>query len=90
VRLSSSNPDAALKWTVGAFYSDSTQHDTHVSIDLYFSAYLGMDPYVSEFTGSLYSYDKQIAGFGQVDWEVVKGLTLTAGARIASTKSSFY
>lgn len=90
VRLSSSNPDAALKWTVGAFYSDSTQHDTHVSIDPYYSAYLGMDPYVSEFTGSLYSYDKQIAGFGQVDWEVVKGLTLTAGARIASTKSSFY
>lgn len=34
--------------------------------------------------------DKQIAGFAQADWEIVDGLTLTAGVRVSENKFSIF
>ena len=34
--------------------------------------------------------DKQLAGFAQVDWEVVDNLTLTGGVRVSDTKYSIF
>lgn len=103
VRLQSQDPDAALKWTVGVFYSDAREADYNLVEDVYLDQLLenafGLN--VAQFFGTplaggkytfigrTVSHDKQIAGFGQIDYKPIKDLTLTAGLRVASTKFSY-
>jgi len=42
-----------------------------------------------EYHGSEFSRDLQLALFGNIDWSLTKRLTLNAGLRVESTKSSF-
>lgn len=98
VRVQSNNPDSALKWVFGGFYSHSKQtarqfvQDTFLP-DLFF-ARNGVPFEVAFGQGladGLYTFvldkavsvDKQIAGFAQVDWTIAEKLTLTAGVRVA-------
>jgi outer membrane receptor protein involved in Fe transport len=103
-RIESSNPGSPLKWTIGAFYGDndqsSLQANTAPTLDAAFRQVLGLT--AQQFFGvPLYqgaytfyatrtSSDEQKALFGQADYEVANGFTLTAGVRQAWTKFAFH
>jgi len=93
-----------LNWVVGAFYQKSKQEaDEFVrspDLDVFFNSYFGAptdailgsgltQPGDIAYSGVDRSRDSQIAGFGQVDFEVLPGLTLIAGARYAKNKFDF-
>lgn len=96
VRLQS-DPAARLSWVIGVFYGRSRQTSTQVNVDHTIDAALkavygvgvqgvfGMplDPGDVVFQFRTDTLEKQLAGFGQVDFEVVEGLKLTAGLRVA-------
>jgi len=65
-----SNGEGPLRYTVGAFYAD---------VDFVRNFYRG--PFFSLARWYATSGSKQEAAFGQLDWEVVPGTTLTGGAR---------
>lgn len=90
-----------LRWVLGAFYQNSrqnaSQYDDDPSLDGEFFALtgftleqaLGQAPIDGRYIYVQDPYrgiDKQIAGFGQVDFDVTDKLTLTAGLRVARTK----
>lgn len=104
VRLQSTSPEQRFRWVIGAFYQNSRQNATQFVTDptlvdefetatgLPFAAIFGIPP----LPGGLIYYqdpfrtkDKQIAGFGQVDFDLLENLTVTAGLRAASAKFSF-
>ena len=87
-RLQSTDTQALIDWTVGVFYSDSTQNDQDLTTD-------GQLVYTSVY-GNLYSFteytrarDKQIAGYADVDLNVTRAFKVTAGARVSNDKFSF-
>lgn len=95
VRLQSKG-DSRLSWTVGAFYSRSAQHGSQVNVDPYidslFQSLTGVTlaeaglPLLNGdelFQTSIHSTDKQTAGFGQIDYELLSGFKATAGVRVA-------
>ncbi|MCI3131078.1 TonB-dependent receptor [Phenylobacterium aquaticum] len=65
-----SNGEGPLRYTVGAFYAD---------VDFVRNFYRG--PFFSLARWYATSGSKQEAAFGQLDWEVIPGTTLTGGAR---------
>lgn len=92
-----------LRWVLGVFYQNSkqnaTQYDDDPSLDGEFFAVtgftlaqaLGQAPVNGRYIYVQDPYrgvDKQIAGFGQVDYDLTEKLTLTAGLRVANTKFS--
>lgn len=104
VRLQSTAPGQRLRWVIGGFYQNSRQNATQFVTDptlvnefetatgLPFTAVFGVPP----LPGGLIYYqdpfktvDKQIAGFGQVDYDIMDNLTVTAGLRVASARFSF-
>ena len=103
IRAQSHDPEAALVWTVGAFYSDAHERDYNLVQDLYFDALIqNATGLTSEqlfgipladgkytFVGTTVSHDRQTAAFGQVDYHLFKGFTLTAGLRVAHTRFDF-
>ena len=101
-RLQSSDPDARLKWVVGIFYQHSKQRSTEELVDPqgndFFNTVFGQS--LEDFFGyPLYgqdSYinntdavDRQIAGFVDITYELLSGVKLSAGGRIAHTRYSF-
>jgi iron complex outermembrane receptor protein len=104
IRLQS-NGDGPISWVVGAFYSHAKQRGQQFiagpRLEELISFLYEMPLTVEEVFGEplyqgLYSYvtddhtvDKQLAGFGQVDWEIAERLTLTVGMRVSQTKFSF-
>ena len=100
LRLQSNDPDSRLQWVIGAFYSRNKQvaaqlvQDTFLP-DLFFAA-TGV-PFEVAFGQGLvdgkYSFvlddarstDEQIAGFGQLDFQVTDQLALSAGVRVSKT-----
>jgi outer membrane receptor protein involved in Fe transport len=94
--LESADPDARLKWVAGFFYQRNTQVSRQFVQDTFlpnlFADVNGV-PFAVAFgqglVGGLYTFnqdpvlahDKQIAGFGQVDFKLTPKLTLTAGLR---------
>ncbi|MDB5577057.1 MAG: TonB-dependent receptor [Bradyrhizobium sp.] len=86
-----SNTGARLHWTVGAFYSNSRQKTNQNNYDPFVNTVLagfGVPPLqlyqgIGLFHTDAKSNDKQISGFGQIDYEIVEGLKLTAGVRVA-------
>ena len=104
VRLQSTGADKRLRWVIGAFYQHSKQNATQVvtdpTLETEFTAATGL-PFAAVFgvpmlPGGVVYYqdpfrtvDKQIAGFGQLDYGLTDRLTVTAGVRVASAKFSF-
>jgi outer membrane receptor protein involved in Fe transport len=103
VRLQSNNPDSPLRWVIGGFYTHNRQTAQQFVQDTFlpdlFESVTGV-PFVAVFGQGLVdgkytfvldkavSTDEQIAGFGQVDYNVTEALKLTAGVRVAHTKFS--
>jgi len=103
VRLQSSDPEARLRWVLGAFYQDSKQDMEQrvfaplmddMLIALYgatteqlFGIPLGPDGFF--YSGFDSNEDEQVAAFGSIDFDVTDNLTLTAGLRLAKVDFSF-
>jgi outer membrane receptor protein involved in Fe transport len=100
VRLQSdSAPNARLRWTVGAFYNNLRESAEETvfdpTLDLLTLAEFGKtveqvlgSPLIDgnlSYHGFATSRDRQIAGFGQVDFKILHNLTATAGVRVAHT-----
>jgi outer membrane receptor protein involved in Fe transport len=99
VRISSNDQDARLTYVVGAFWTRAKQRSHQDIVNPFFESIVGMPVeffYGVPRTGQGFIYvdnfwttDKQIAGFGEVNFEIVEGLKLTAGLRVAKTELSF-
>lgn len=90
-----------LNWVVGAFYRDLKQEAFFTEympfFDAYLTSYFG-GPTSAVFGSDLIdgqigalqhddSRDTELAGFGQLDFEIVDGWTLTGGMRVVRTKN---
>ena len=101
LRIQSDDADSAFTWVLGGFYSHNKQVAAQLVQDTFlpelFFARTGV-PFEVVFgqglVDGLYTFvlddarstDEQIAGFGQVDWQVTDQLSLTAGLRVSRTK----
>src|SRR5579862_7107511 len=97
LRAASSNPDARLQWTLGAFYTKSRQVGYQWVVSPYWPTQIqqAYGQSIEQVFGqpllpgnqSIYEKeplsDEQQAGYGQVTWQVVKHFALVAGARVA-------
>jgi iron complex outermembrane receptor protein len=95
LRLQSNDSDAALKYVFGLFYQNSrqTSQEQDIAPNTGGAPYLFLFPVgpgglVADATNRI--RDKQYAAFGQIDYEVLKGLTVSAGARISRVEFDFY
>jgi iron complex outermembrane receptor protein len=94
VRLQSAEQGSKLNWVAGFFYGRQSENTTEIIYDPLLRAHVieqtGMDLVGPELPGG-YIYiqspfkaiDAQYALFGQADMEVLRGLRLTAGLRVA-------
>jgi iron complex outermembrane recepter protein len=105
-RASSTNPDQSLQWTFGLFYNESRQTGYQWVWSPYWpvqvqQAYGGTVTQIfgqPMLPGNLSIYEKeplsdqQLAAYGQITYEVIKRLSLVAGARVAreTDKYSIY
>jgi len=90
IRASSSDEDARLRWTVGAFYSQSSQTDTETVISAFYAVNLfGMPPDEPLLFSQVTSKDTQIAGFAQIDYRITAPVTLTVGGRLSHNVAKF-
>jgi iron complex outermembrane recepter protein len=109
IRLQSTDPNARLSWTVGAFYSLNRQfsleeiHDPMADamldalvgepIAAYFGTPLNPDgssylPMGDSYFNRLTSHDRQLAGFGELNFGLTDSLKLIAGVRVSKTTFS--
>ncbi len=93
LRLQSNNPDSRFKYVLGAFYQNSRQTSVENDLAPYTATYLLLFP--TGPGGSLAISDnrirdKQYAAFGQLDWELIDGLTVSAGARLSRIEFDFF
>jgi outer membrane receptor protein involved in Fe transport len=103
LRLQSHDPQSALHWTAGLFYSKARERDYNKVQDLFFDALIQQATGLTAeqlfgipltdgkytFIGTTVSHDTQSAAFGQVDYRLFKGLTATVGLRVAHTRFDF-
>jgi outer membrane receptor protein involved in Fe transport len=87
-RVQSTDPNALIDWTVGLFYSDETQHDADITINgqADYTSVLGNLPSFVEYTTAR---DKQIAGYADVDVNVMHAFKVSAGVRVSNDKFYF-
>ncbi|MGA8708491.1 MAG: TonB-dependent receptor [Steroidobacteraceae bacterium] len=87
-RLQSSDPRAFLAWTAGVFYSGMRQNDQDITIDrqAVYTSTLGDTVSFAQFTSA---EDRQVAGYADVDLNVLAGLKLSAGVRVSSDRFTF-
>lgn len=91
-RLQSTDTDAALSWTIGAFYQNARINTRQDIVSPLIGVLLGPVPLLPggrPYASTDSSKDKQLAAFGQLDWKATDQLTLTVGGRVSRTKVSF-
>ena len=87
-RVQSLAQNALVDWTAGLYYSRLTQKDYDLTLDgqlAYVSEY-GSNPSFVQHTEST---DKEVAGYGNLDFNVTSQLKLTAGVRVSRTTFDF-
>jgi iron complex outermembrane receptor protein len=105
IRIQSNNLDSRINWVAGVFYqsehqsSDQFVPDTPAAFNQLVEIALGgstqqifgmgLADGVYSYRSIINSFDKQIAGFGELNFKVVDGLTLTAGLRAQRSTFSF-
>jgi outer membrane receptor protein involved in Fe transport len=101
LRLQSTNVNARLSWLAGLFYEDNRQLNYQNLRTPFFDLETGVPDAAEYFFGVplidgqyLYSeqiitHDKQLAGFGEVNFDLTQRLRLTAGLRVARTETDF-
>ena len=78
LRLNGSAPSANLTYIVGGNYQNNSPMLQRLNYDLvHYSPF----PFPSKVAGDNRESNKSTAGFANIDWEFVPGLTLTTGAR---------
>ena len=89
VRAQSNDKDAFVTWTAGMFYSWNKQSQQSLFGN-------GQSFFVGELIDNQYgqrqwidAYDEQIAGYGDLVFNVLDGLKLTAGLRVSNTKFNY-
>ena len=87
-RLQSTTANALVDWTVGFFYSSTTQNDADVTYDGQY-VYTSVSGDAPSFTQYVQAKDRQIAGYANLDVNITQKLKLTAGARIAGDRFEF-
>jgi iron complex outermembrane recepter protein len=102
VRIRSTDTASRLSWLVGVFYTHARQRSHQDIADPFFNEILAPSGLTVEdlygipllpggiaYVDNFRTVDKQIAGFGEVTYEVLDGLKLTAGVRVARTTLDF-
>jgi iron complex outermembrane recepter protein len=90
IRASSIDETSRLRWTVGAFYSQSSQTDTLTVISPFYAVNLfEIPPDEPLFLSQINSKDTQIAGFAQIDYRITPPVTLTVGGRLSHNVAKF-
>ena len=97
LRLNSTDPNARLHWTVGAFFSRQLQDESFLITDLYSQQIAPLAAIFGEgltdgqfiFIGYNHSLEKQLSAFGQADLRLIGPLSLTAGARYSKIDFDF-
>ena len=105
VRIQSNNLDSRLTWVAGVFYQHELQSsnqyvpDTPAAFDALVEAafgqstqqVFGMGLYQGKYsyTSFIDSIDKQVAGFGEINFKLIGGLTLTGGLRAEHSTFAF-
>ena len=96
-RATSTNPDQRLQWTFGLFYNKSRQTGFQWVVSPYFptQALEGLGKTIAEAFGqpqlpgdqSIYEReplsDQQLAAYGQITYQLLRHISLVAGARVA-------
>lgn len=99
IRLQSTDSDARLTWVAGIFLSNSRQSYDQKVVDPQFGELIGSlfgasveDVFGQSLIDGVYSVllnglgvDKQYAGFGEINYEVIDGLKFTVGIRVSRT-----
>ncbi len=98
-RISSNDPSSRLTYVFGVFWTEAKQKSRQDIVNPFFENIVDMsveDFYGIPRTADGYTYvdnfwttDKQIAGFGEVNFELIDGLKLTGGLRVARTQLDF-
>lgn len=95
LRLQSNDPTSPLQYVFGLFYQNSRQTSAELDIapntgGLPFLYLLptGPDGLLGDTTAR--TRDRQYAAFGQIDYELLKGLTVSAGVRVSQVKFDYY
>ncbi len=93
VRLVSASAEQKVDWSAGVFYSKADQDSLNLSASGRIPGVIssGFPQYLGRYNlyDAISSTDKQVAGFGNVDFKATSQLTLTAGARLSSNKFTF-
>ncbi len=103
LRIQSSNPASRFNWVAGVFFNRTQQLDTEIIedptfpqmvLDTYGIDYLSLfgtplGALNSVYTDEEHTTDKQVAIFGQVDYNVTDKLKATVGLRYAKVDFSF-
>ena len=96
IRLESTDPSARLTWTAGVFYAHLNENSTEFivdrSLDAEFPPSGNLVCFIPCPGGLIYSQpyyrviDKQLAGFGEVDFKLTDTLKAIAGVRVSDTR----
>ena len=105
IRLQSKDAQSRLKWVAGLFYESDHQRATQLDVDHYINqliqtewdgaydvaSYFGAPLLPGDvfFQDDIHSNTWQVAGFGQLDFNVTQQLKLTGGLRVADTGVSY-
>jgi len=84
IRLQSAKP-SFIDWTVGLFYSDSTQNDQDLTTDGQ-AVFTSVNGNLLSFTQFTRARDKQMAGYANADFNVTNAFKVIAGVRVSSQK----
>jgi iron complex outermembrane recepter protein len=102
IRLQSTDPAARLSWLTGLFFADNRQFNDEnnrtpfIALEsgspaTYNLAFAGV-PLVNGqylYTEQIRTLDKQLAAFGELNFDLTQHLRLTAGLRVARTETHF-
>lgn len=102
IRIRSTDTAARLNWLAGLFYTHARQRSHQDIANPFFNDVLAPSGLTVEalygipllpgsiaYLDNFITVDKQIAGFGEVTYEIVDGLKLTGGVRVARTTLDF-
>jgi len=81
-RVQSVAKDSLIAWTAGLYYSRLAQMDNNYTGDGQFS-YTSVSGNAPSFTQFTEATDKEVAGYGNLDFNVTQQLKLTAGVRVS-------
>ena len=84
IRASSNDPQSAIDWTVGAFYTHTNENSTEYVVSPIGGA--GLPGNLVYLQPRFSMLDKQVAVFGEVGWKVTDALKLTIGLRYSDLK----